>query len=222
MDTTWPACPHHPNHHFWRSHGGNAVRLSPSQLSGARHACRGRRTFWSTGVNCLPSAKFRWNSPSVLAWSLYDAATRLLNEQPLACGPSSEDEVYRLIWTRTFHPPISIRIGRAGAAATITAVELKGAGGFKPGPTNRSIHRDLSAVEWNAAVNALERADVWRAGSDGPDAFGLDGSTWLLEGRVVDRCHVLYRWTPKDMPTRNVTLKLLELARFTVPSEQFY
>jgi hypothetical protein len=85
---------------------------------------------------------------------------------------------------RAFHSPISIRIGRVGAAATITAVELKGAGGYGPGPINYFVHKGLSAVEWNAAVNTLDRADVWGAVSDGPNSFGDDGSTWLLEGRL--------------------------------------
>ena len=130
--------------------------------------------------------------------------------------------MYRLIWLRAFHSPISIRIGRVGAAATITAVELKGAGGYGPGPINYFVHKGLSAVEWNAAVNTLDRADVWGAVSDGPNSFVDDGSTWLLEGRLGNRCHVLYRWSPRDAHTRNVALRFLELAGFTVPSEQFY
>jgi hypothetical protein len=160
--------------------------------------------------------------PSTLSWGFYDTMTRLLNEPSLACGPSLEEEVYRLIWWRTFHPPISIRLGRVGPAAAITAVELKGAGGYRPGPINRLVHKDVSAVEWNAAVKTLGEADVWRAESDGPSAFGHDGSTWLLESRLGDRCHVLYRWSPRDAHTRDVALRFLELAGFTVPSEQFY
>jgi hypothetical protein len=146
---------------------------------------------------------------------------RFFKEPPMACGPSVE-EAYRLLWWRTFHAPISITIARVRNVASVTTVELTMVDGRPQPAINRVIHRTLSADEWKVALKALDRLEVWVAKSDLPNLGLMDGSAWVIEARLGDDYHVIWRRSPQDAPTRNIGLILLRLANVTVAPEEFY
>jgi hypothetical protein len=101
--------------------------------------------------------------------------------------------------------------------ATISAVELDGAGGYEPGVVRRRTQRPLTEVEWKAVSDGLAGLNFWRMPTEVLE-FGRDGSQWVLEGRKGERYHVVDRWSPETGAYHEFCLELLRLSGFLDPS----
>ena len=117
-----------------------------------------------------------------------------MSEPSLSCGPLNEARTYRFTWLRAKHHPIAIRVNHVDGRTHLIAVELDGAGGYRPGVVARRVDRDLSAAQWESLVTALEQARFWRMPTNrkGLGTMGRSGSskaepvvatTWLTAGR---------------------------------------
>jgi hypothetical protein len=145
---------------------------------------------------------------------------RAMNEKPLI--DSSAEEVYRFVWLRSFRNPVSVRIESSHGRAVINGIELVERG-KSSGKIARRMQRELGAHEWGALTAALSDADFWHLPIHDPDAEdGLDGATWILEGRRHGAYHVVERWEPAVPQFRRACELLLQTANFSNPEREMY
>lgn len=115
----------------------------------------------------------------------YSEVLAVLNE-PVIYHNQSDTVIYRFTWLRAFHAPVVIRLeGYKGRYQLIWKAYDKASGS-----------RLLDRKTWNMFVKQLTRADFWQLPAD-EDVIGVDGSRWLLEGKLPGRYHVVNRFTPK-------------------------
>jgi hypothetical protein len=140
----------------------------------------------------------------------YSKHLRAMGEPSLSCRPPAL-ETYRLIWLRSFHAPVAVRLEFEKATATLTAVKLNGKGGYQPGVVTKKNFLPLGEKETAQLRAALKKADFWKMQVRRDDA-GLDGAQWILEGRKGTEYRVVERWSPKTGPYRELCLSLLKLS----------
>lgn len=153
----------------------------------------------------------------------YSKHLNAMAEPSLSCGRADADEVYRFVWLRTFHQPVSVRISRRNNEAALAAVEMSGAGGYEPGAVVQRIGKRLSADDWAAFEAALSRSDYWLLPTrPSPRQIGFDGAQWIVEAQRGETYHVVDRWTPDDGAYRDLGLIFLRLAGLRAEGEDVY
>lgn len=109
--------------------------------------------------------------------------------EPLLCeGPDAE--AYRLTWVRTFHNPVVARVQRRGPAVSWRALRYGGMGGYEVGPPEEDRSGVLTPAAWTRIVATVDSVSLWSvpdALASGEMVTGLDGATWLVEGRRGSR-----------------------------------
>jgi len=117
--------------------------------------------------------------------------------EPVLYIDSSQQEVYRFAWLRTFHHPIAIRIQQQAGKVVLFWKLCDGAGGYAPGKLTIDRQRTLDKKNWDEFIRRLEAIDFWHLTAKG-DAAGFDGSEWILEGKSGGKYHVTERWMPGE------------------------
>jgi len=155
----------------------------------------------------------------------YSKHLRVMGEPSLSCGPTSAVETYRLLWLRTFHRPVAVRVSRDGRDSRLGVVELTGAGGYEPGRIAARSERVLSEADWKDLSAALSKLSFWSMPTQAPKSasVGLDGAQWILEGRrgLADY-HIVDRWSPWEGAYRDVGLMFISLAGISVDGKDLY
>lgn len=146
------------------------------------------------------------------------AYTKLLQaaeERPLFSMTANPDRVCcRLIWQRSFHAPVVIRVE---VEAKKTKVHVKV---LKYDPASREYHLIRTDVrqldEWGYAslLGPIRRnkAVFWEMPPQDPQEAGVDGSGWTLELLMDGEYKVVSRWSPKDGPLYELGRAMIEQA----------
>jgi hypothetical protein len=120
-------------------------------------------------------------------------------EAPLSC--LDEDiEAYRLLSLISSEPPASVRIWRRGDRKYIEVRQLSSVGMPQYGAKDLKVNvtRLLADNEWNHFQELLEKSNFWAMPTEDGKPVGLDGASFLLEGKKPHRYHVVDRWFPED------------------------
>ena len=160
-----------------------------------------------------------WSDEFRCDW--YSKHLRAMEEPSLSHGRGIDASTYRFLWLRTFHNPISVRIQEDGPSFTLSAVQLDGAGGYDPGKVAKRVKRTLPPAKQQKLIAKLNGIEFWKMETTGGGG-GLDGAQWILEGVRNAQYHVVDRWSPDPGDYRDTCLLFLELAGFSIPSEQIY
>jgi hypothetical protein len=108
---------------------------------------------------------------------------------------SEERETFRMLWLRSFHEPVAVRLVRDGNRyIVITAQAVRRPDGSF-GPTRRDS-LSLDPAAWKRVVELAEIRQFWSLRA--PDTLGLDGARWIIEGRRGQRYHAVDWWSPDD------------------------
>jgi hypothetical protein len=142
----------------------------------------------------------------------YGKHLRAMKEPSLVDVKDPDSEVYRFLWLRTFHHPISVRIVRTGYSFRLTSVELNGAGGYDPGRNLRTDNVEIFNDEWCQFTALLDKAQFWAEPTVNRELSGFDGSQWVFEGVNDGRYHIVDRWTPREGAFREACIYLLKLS----------
>jgi hypothetical protein len=143
-----------------------------------------------------------------------------MEEEPLAL--SGADEAYRLMWLRSFHDPVAVRIQSSAAHATLVAVELDGSDAKNPTEIRQRWERRLSEGDWARLRAAIEAAHFWDEQTVDPKPPGYDGSEWVLEGKRGGVYHVAERQSPEYNPFRAAGDALLAASWLSFPKDEVY
>ncbi len=141
------------------------------------------------------------------AW--YSSHLTVMGEPSLSCG--TPGTVYRFTWLRTFHHPVAVRVVEEDGRAVLYAVELDGAGGYKPGKVLRRTQRTLSADEFVGLKQAFADAHLDALPVAGA-TMGRDGAQWIIETTNGAQGQRVVRWSPQDGAAQDLGLRLLALS----------
>lgn len=135
-----------------------------------------------------------------------------MHEPQLSCGASADEESYRFLWLRSFHDPVAIRVYRRGGQYGLVAVVLEYRTGGDLGGVKKRVDKALSVTEWRLAVAMLEEVGFWRMKTNPDDTIGIDGASWIVEGRRTGRYHMADRQGAFELePIGRVFVKLANL-----------
>lgn len=122
---------------------------------------------------------------------------------------------YRLLWLRSFHEPIVVRIDQTdGDSAYLTAKQRAGGGGFQGRP--RTLERPLTHAEISQLHATLSTTEVL---GERPKICGdgLDGSRWIIEvASNQGQYSFVNRWSPRDGAVRDFGEFMLGLTGWDV------
>jgi hypothetical protein len=138
---------------------------------------------------------------------------RAMNEPSLSCASRDVDEEYRLLWTRSKRlEPVIVRVTRRGDAMELVGLVVMG------GRAVEDTHRAIARKDWDDITHRIAGLAFWALDpfERGP---GVDGSSFLLEGRKGDKYHVLDRDAPDRGAYSDLCNRFLELARFSTLGE---
>jgi len=156
------------------------------------------------------SSSYLGDYASVNDW--YGKTLRLMHESSLFYVTEPNIEVYRFVWLRTFHHPISVRVERTLNGTTLYTAELSGMGGYEPaGRIIRSKTIRLGQTSWCELLSRIDKSHFWIQQPMDTD-IGPDGATWVLEGVREGRYQFVQRWSPSSGDFRDACIYMLELS----------
>ena len=146
---------------------------------------------------------------------LYSRYLAAMGEPPLDRFADSADvAAVRLLWLRSFHVPMAVRLMKRGDHYALIGVALGPPVDDRPGAVTRRDSLPLDARVWQLLTKPLEKEEFWRADS----TFGLDGAQWMIEHVSSDRYRADDWWTPSaeygTEHIRSFGLALLRRTRF--------
>ena len=133
--------------------------------------------------------------------------------------PRDTGEVYRALWLRSFHEPVSVRILSEGDKYFVITAQ-----------GSRRDSTELPANSWHTLHLRNAMRDFWATQPTPlPDGVvGLDGARWILEGRDSRQYHVVDWWSPQERAEgieggyRRLFLEILSLGSVCVAPDAVY
>jgi hypothetical protein len=156
----------------------------------------GALAWWSSAGRADLGSPVAESCPKAPEPGISQVFLTVMDEPSLSCGALEDTETYRVLWLRTFHNPIAVRVFRRDGNYGLEAVILDGKGGYAPGNVSQRVSKELSHDQWQAMIAKLESVQFWRltTRTDG----GLDGARWIVEARRDGRYHSVDRWSGTD------------------------
>jgi len=196
--------------------------LAPTTLAQSPSPCFPRGSFSSTP---------RWDQDE---GKYFARQLQLLGEPCLfELRGDPKAEIYRFLWRRSFHPPVSVRLDiEADGSGKVTVTTMKGESGFPSslkGPPSTTSR--LVGVEEVARFRELFRKTGFMTipSTVRGDQQGTDGSDWRIEAVVGGHYHMASRWSPKDSrgPGKEAIAELgkalaFEIGKFQVDPREIY
>lgn len=161
--------------------------------------------------NEFDTSRVRWYSKHLYA----------LNE-PLLFNKSTNKDIFRFLWLRTFNHPISIRVEKDSNEYMIYWKVCNGFGGYSPGTQITNKKKKINKEDWDEFQQLLAATDYWKLQNNG-DVLGTDGSRWILEGLTSDRYNVVDRYSPNKLGAYyDACYFLVELTRLNIKKTEIY
>ena len=135
---------------------------------------------------------------------------------------------YRLLWLRTFHHPVVVRVDvLSDGTGRVRVKETSGQGGYEPGKLIKNDASKLTAQDVQWFVDRMQESGFWELPPDEKQAENeivLDGATWVVEGKKGDQYHVAERYAPTcNDKVRNIGLMmLLDMAKLKLLYDEVY
>jgi len=119
--------------------------------------------------------------------------------------------MYRFVWLRTFHNPVSITIELPfEGEVCLTQKVFDGKAGFNIGNIKAQRILHVERAKLKQLISELQ-GRFWSAPEfDG--LLGCDGATWMIEGIENGRHHLAHRWSPESGWVHDVGLMFLNAA----------
>jgi hypothetical protein len=134
------------------------------------------------------------------------------------------DEVYRFLYLRSFHHPISVRIAVASdGTGLLISKETNGRGGYQPGALIRNTAEKLTRNETQRFRDTLDHFGFWKLPTRGGPG-GCDGAEWIVEASKDGRYQLVDRWSPPPSdPIHSLGMMFMtDLAHFKLLHEDVY
>lgn len=165
---------------------------------------------------CLPIVSAAQSAPDIARQ--YAQYLTPFHEPDLRTSTDTS-EMYRALWVRSFHEPVSVRIFESGGRFYVI--------------TNQGSRRDsveLPARSWHDLFLRTAMKDFWTTEPIPlpKGQIGADGAQWVLEGRYGARYHAVDWWSPREEAEgveggyRRLFLEILSLGSVCVKPDAVY
>jgi tetratricopeptide (TPR) repeat protein len=152
---------------------------------------------------------------------LYMVNLMVMQEPSLLKINTTNREVYRFLWLRTFHNPICIRLEITEKQVSIYSKRLNGKGGYEPGWLVEQKYRNLNEAEKQKLSELFSEVNYWEMSTEG-GKLGFDGARWILEGNKNNKYHIVDRWTPHGGAYYNFCVYLIQLSKLEYNPKDLY
>lgn len=147
-------------------------------------------------------------------------------KEPLVYGRKDSTEIYRFLWMRSFDEPFVIRMEKTKEEQYVIVKKKNGISGGQLGEIVMNDTIPLSESQWADFVDVLNESDFWETPSiEKTEQLINDGAYWIVEGRLHDKYHVVYRHSPsryRDPKFRQLGLYMLELCNLDLTDSEIY
>jgi len=176
-------------------------------------------------LGCATSSKDafpNWHALDSFQRDWYSRQLTAADEKPILLPIRAP--VYRFTWLRSFHHPIIIRV-ECPDRCSLEAIELSGAGGYKPGSILIRKKHVLTAEEKKTFSNLFEKINFWFPQPES-DVIGSDGAQWILEAASENIYQAWQVWEPTVQPRFKTYFDfcdfLISLSGLEIPDDDFY
>lgn len=138
----------------------------------------------------------------------YEEPLDALGEEYLCASIEEPDvvETYRFLWLRSFHPAVLVRLSVLKEGRVVSLYKETDApwGGQLLPPEDVDVLATLNVGGGPVKISFETFLEHFRELAEEffwsqpfrKKAVGVDGATWILEGRREGECHVVDRWSP--------------------------
>ena len=146
-----------------------------------------------------------------LTFDWYSTQLKALEEPSLwDLSQKSKQDVYRFMYLRSFHHPISVRIEiQSDGSSTLVVKIADGAGGFAPGKLIENRTEHIPKARTKFFLEEIDELKYWKLPLRDQSQDGTDGSQWVLEGIRRGQYKIVDRWSPESGPIRKLGLDLM-------------
>ncbi len=207
-------------------------RIKHSENAAPRDTIRAMRTVGKVTITLLVGSALLVSGqekPRPSNNNYYEEQMQALKEDPIGnLRSEGVTQSYRLVWLRTFHHPVVVRIDvLPDGTGRLYIKETSGQGGYKPGKLIKNDARKLTTQETQWFVDRMRESGFWELPSNEKQAENeivLDAATWVIEGKMGDQYHVVERYAPKCSDNvRNIGLMmLLDMAKLKLLYDEVY
>lgn len=123
----------------------------------------------------------------------YGKYLKAMDEKPLwNLSRPNNKYVFRLVWLRSFHHPIFVRIEKTdGGNCVLYARELSGAGGYAPGVVTVARTSIVGEKTFDAFLEKVSQLSFFEQPTNQDDSEASDGATWIFEINDHGKYHIL-------------------------------
>jgi len=147
----------------------------------------------------------------------------LLQEPDLA-GTGDGRDVWRVLWLRSFHPAVAVRVVRDGDSLSIITSQLRPLDSARTALRRDSVPVPLAV--WDDIHRSDAARQIWTTVAPLWEGISLDGALWILEAREGNRYHAVEWWSPSEEPNsygyRILVLQILSMGGVRVPPDAVY
>ncbi len=141
---------------------------------------------------------------------MFEPYIMALKEDGLLAGAH---ECYRMIWIRTFHPPVALRLDVADDDSGVLRIRrTDGMGGFEPGNLVVDRWTVIAPDVIDRLRTMIEVSGLRGMRTSRNDLFGIDGATWIIEALASGEHLLVARWAPRDGPVHDIGMELMRLS----------
>ncbi|WP_119389573.1 hypothetical protein [Taklimakanibacter lacteus] len=153
----------------------------------------------------------RWSDFPSAPYSRHLAAM----DEPSLWTTDMRAETYRILWLRSFDPPMVFRlIILSDGSAILVVKKTNGKGGFESGKIVLNKQMSIDRPETQELLKNLALANFWSLPTlppRDPSRFvGLDGAHWIVEGKKDRQYHVADRRRDYPDPITDWALRVMK------------
>jgi hypothetical protein len=142
-------------------------------------------------------------------------------DEPVLYNYKGSDEIYRVTWLRSFDFPVVFRFQKQGFNFILTTKVLRERYNEYPDELETNDTVSVSFFKWYRFKGKLADADFWKLDLNDKTAQPNDGSSWVVEGVIDGKYHMIERWGPGP-DLRNACLYLLSISNLKIPKRDIY
>jgi len=129
-----------------------------------------------------------------------------------ALSNDSKVQCYRLLLLPSFKKPMAVRLTlKRDNTGTLDVKITNGQWGYEPGQLIESKTINIYQKQVTNFLQLLDKANFWHLPAR-DERFGLDGTTWIIEGVKDGKYQVEKRWSPEEGAYLEAALFLRGLA----------
>lgn len=149
----------------------------------------------------------------------FSSALARFNEPVLSNG--YKGKAYRLLWLRSFHEPVVIRMHKAAREVTIHWKVLR----YNDSDASHSVlehEKKIPLKHWKKFEKMLASIDYWSMISQDYMSNATDGAVWLLEAAIDGKYKITKRSGYIYLKYTKCLRYLIDVADLSIPEDEIY